>query len=542
EFPIMSINLAADYSLARLKEVAEDLETELEKIQSILEVDVVGGLEREVQVNIDLSALQGYNITFMDIVETLREENSNIPGGSVDVDRLNYLVRVTGEFETPDEIESLVIESPGGKPIYVRDIADVDFGFKKRDSYARLQLLRTETEDGELLEDPEREVLQVISLNVKQRSGENITEIAKAIDKTLANFTLPPGTRLEITGDMSENIESLLTDLENNIISGLIFVVAVLLFFLGIRTATLVAIAIPLSMFLSFIIFQALGQTLNFIILFSLIIALGMLVDNAIVIVENIYRHREMGHSRFESARLGTKEVAGPVVASTATTVAAFVPMLFWPGIIGEFMSYLPMTLIITLTASLFVALIINPVITGIFVKLENEESPPMRRRIRLISVIVMLVFAAIIGLSNWKTLVVLAVAVPVLVYLNRHVFKKLGDRFMESGLPTIIRKYREFLHWMLERDYTVKRAYLRNTFALASFTVGFALVIIGAALKGAGPEVVPGFGAAGFIVFLPGIILLVLGVIGIVLHSFESIYLGGWKSVKAGAYFGGVM
>src|SRR5690606_39965415 len=148
---------------------------------------------------------------------------------------------------------------------------------------------------------------------------------------------------------------SLVKDLENNIISGLLFVVSVLLFFICVRNATLVGIAIPLSMFLSFIVFAAMGQTLNFIILFSLIIALGMLVDNAIVIVENIYRYRSEGHDRWEAARLGTGEVGMAVAASTATTVAAFAPMLLWPGIIGRFMSYLPLTLIVTLSASLFV-------------------------------------------------------------------------------------------------------------------------------------------------------------------------------------------
>src|SRR5690606_5768166 len=415
EFPIMNINLAADYSLVRLKEVAEDLEEEIEKIPTVLEVDVSGGLEREVQVNVELAALQGYNLTFSDLIETIQEENANIPGGSVDVDRLNYLVRVAGEFNSPDEIESLVISAPGGRPIYIRDVADVEFGFKDRESYARLQLFRTEDADGNLIEVDDPSVLQVINLGVKQRPGATITEVAAAVDRVLENFEFPSGTRVEITGDMSESIEMLLSDLENNVISGLIFVVAVLLFFLGVRTATLVGIAIPLSMFLSFIVFQALGYTLNFIILFSLIIALGMLVDNAIVIVENIYRYREMGHSRFEAARLGTGEVGGAVVASTATTVAAFAPMLFWPGIIGEFMSYLPLTLIITLTSSLFVALVINPVITGIFVKLESEERAPMNRRVKVISVVVMVVLALLIGLANWKTLVVLAVAIPVL-------------------------------------------------------------------------------------------------------------------------------
>src|SRR5690625_576869 len=191
--------------------------------------------------------------------------------------------------------------------------------------------------------------MQVISLNVKKRSGDNILETSAAVEAAIADFAFPAGTQVVITGDQSEFVEIMVRDLENNIISGLLFVVAVLLFFLGVRSATLVGVAIPLSMFISFMVFSAMGQTLNFIILFSLIIALAMLVDNDVVIVENIYRFREQGHSRFDAARLGTAEVGGAVVASTATTVAAFAPMLLWPGIIGKFMSYLPLTLIITL-------------------------------------------------------------------------------------------------------------------------------------------------------------------------------------------------
>ncbi len=542
QFPIMTVNLAANYSLSRLKEVGEDLQDEIEKIQSVLAVDLVGGLTREVQVNVDLSAIQGYNLTFMDLVETIQQENTNIPGGSVDVDRLNYLVRVDGSFDDPAEIENLVIDAPDGRPIYVRDVAEVDFGFKERESFARLQLFQTETEDGELVPVADREVLQVISLNVKKRSGDNIIETAEAVRAEIESFAFPSGTRVVVTGDQSEDVVALVKDLENNIISGLIFVVAVLLFFLGVRTATLVGIAIPLSMFLSFIIFDALGYTLNFIMLFSLIIALGMLVDNAVVIVENIYRFREKGYSRFDAARLGTAEVAGPVVASTATTIAAFAPMLFWPGIIGEFMSNMPLTLIVTLAASLFVALIINPVITGIFIKLETEERKKMSRRVKLVSAVTMILIAAVVGMANYKTLIVLAIGIPLLILLHRRAFKPVGDYFVETGLPRVVSRYRTFLAWMLQRDYSVKHAYFRNTGALAGFTLGLLLVIIGLSLSGIGPAVAGGFSGSSLLLLIPGMVLLIGGIIGIVVHSIESIFLGGSKSIRAGLIFGGVM
>lgn len=542
EFPIMTVNLAANYSLSQLKEVAENLEDEIETIQEVLEVDVVGGLEREVQIDVDLNALQGYNLAFMDIVDAIRAENTNMPGGSVDVDRLNYLVRVDGTFDIPDEIENIVIEAPGGQPIYVRDVADVDFGFKDRASYARLQLFRTETDDGDLVRTDDQEILQVISLNVKKRSGENIILTAKAVQAVVDEFTFPQGTRILVTGDQSLDVQNMIDDLENNIISGLIFVVAVLLFFLGVRTATLVGVAIPLSMFLSFIIFQAFGYTLNFIILFSLIIALGMLVDNAVVIVENIYRYREMGYSRFEAARRGTAEVGGPVVASTATTVAAFVPMLFWPGIIGEFMRNMPLTLIVTLSASLFVALIINPVITGIFVRLESEERKKVRGSTRLGSVLILLLLAVLVGLANYRMLVVFAIAIPAVIWIHAKCFKPIGDYFAQKLLPRIITTYRSLLAWMLYRDYNVRRPWLRNTGALASLTAGFVLLIGGGLLAGVGSPVAGGLSGPALLLMIPGVILLLLGVLGIMLHCLESIFLGGWKSVRAGLIFGSVM
>ena len=538
EFPILTVNLAANYSLSQLKEVAEDLEEEIETVQGVLEVDVVGALEREVQIDVDLNALQGYNLAFMDIVDAIRAENTNMPGGSVDVDRLNYLVRVDGTFDVPEEIENIVIEAPGGEPVYVRDVARVDFGFKDRTTYARLQLFRTETEDGELERTEDQDILQVISLNVKKRSGENIIHTAQAVQEKVDAFAFPRGTRILVTGDQSEDVQNLIDDLENNIISGLIFVVAVLLFFLGVRTATLVGVAIPLSMFLSFIIFQAFGYTLNFIILFSLIIALGMLVDNAVVIVENIYRYREMGHGRFEAARRGTAEVGGPVVASTATTVAAFAPMLFWPGVIGEFMSNMPLTLIVTLSASLFVALIINPVITGIFVRLESEERVKPQGAARIGRILIFVLLAALLGLANYRTLAVFLVAVPLLIWLHKKLFKPIGDYFVETLLPNAVAAYRLLLAWMLQRDYSVRWAWARNTGALASLTAGFVLLIGGLLLSGVGPPAAGGMSAAGLLLIMPGALLALIGAAGVMLHCAESLYLGGWNTVRAGLVF----
>jgi multidrug efflux pump len=535
QFPIMTVNLAADYSLARLKLVGEDLQDALEAIPSVLEVDLIGGLDREVQVNVDLASLQAYNLAFEDVIEAISRENTNIPGGSIDVDRLNYLVRVDGNVRDPREIESFVITTPGGRPIYVRDVAEVDFGFKDRESYSRLQVFAEEDEGGRLQYVDNPQTSQVISLNVKKRSGDNIIETAANVNQVIDAFDFPSGTQVVITGDQSKYVEALVRDLENNIISGLIFVIAVLLFFLGVRAATLVGIAIPLSMFIAFLVFSAMGQTLNFIILFSLIIALGMLVDNAIVIVENIYRFREEGYSRFEAARLGTAEVGGAVVASTATTVAAFAPMLLWPGVIGKFMSFMPLTLIITLLSSLFVALVINPVLTGIFVRLDHEKSGQAPPALRGLLAGIALVVGLMLAFANWQTLVVLVIAIPLLYFLHTRFFKPVGDDFVQTGLPRLIRFYRGFLSWMLHRDYSAKRPYLRNTFALGALATGFMMVVAGGALGTV-------FGSASAVILIPGVVLLFVGVVGVTIHALESLFLGGRTSVIGGLVVGGVM
>lgn len=539
DFPVLTVNMLTDGSLTQLRAVAEDLQDEIEGVPGVSGVDLIGGLEREVQVNVDLAALQGAGLTMNDLVMAVQTENANIPGGSVDIGPENYLLRVNGEFERPEEILDLVVAAPGGTPIYVRDLAEVTFGYKDRTSYARLQILQREGEGGAMTTVADAENLQVIRLNVKKAAGENIIEVVNDVEAVIAAHELPRGVETVLTGDQSREVEILVKDLENNIIAGILFVVAVLLFFLGVRNATLVGLAIPLSMFVSFLVFSIMGQTLNFIILFSLIIALGMLVDNAIVIVENIYRFREEGHDRWSAARLATSEVAIPVATSTLTTVAAFAPMLLWPGIIGKFMSYMPLTLIVTLMSSLFVALVLNPVITGLFMRTAEEEAAAKARprdpRMRRIALGAVAFTALVVGLTNWKTLVFLAIAVPAVYLLHHYVLSPMQHRFAGEIFPRFAERYRSFLRWMLQRDYGVRRGLLRNTFALGSFTAGFLLLILGGALSSISR---PG----GMLLLAPGGLLLVVGLLGIVVHALESAFMGARTSVKAGLGFGAVV
>ncbi|HUU59715.1 MAG TPA: efflux RND transporter permease subunit, partial [Phycisphaerae bacterium] len=350
EMPIMMINISGPISPVRLKAIAEELEDRIESIPGVLGVDILGALEREIRVEPDPDRLAAYGLTLEELLRLIPSENVNISAGGLETEGTKFNIRVPAEFVKADEVDQLLLTVRNGRPIYLSDVARVRDTYKDRLSYSRL--------DGR----------SSITVAVRKRVGENIVAIAQVVKRILeqARTQLPKGVEFALVMDQSDDIHMMVADLENNIVTALILVVAVLILFMGLRTSMIVAMAIPLSMLMSFAILHAMGITLNMIVLFSLILALGMLVDNAIVIVENVYRHREMGYGPVQAAMKGTGEVAWPVITSTATTLAAFSPLLFWPGIMGDFMSYLPMTVMIVLSSSLFVALVISPVICSV--------------------------------------------------------------------------------------------------------------------------------------------------------------------------------
>jgi len=358
EMPIVVFSLSGTCGITRLKEIADDLEEEIESIPGVLEAEVTGGREREIRIEVDPDKLAYYRIPITAFQNAVYSENQNTSGGSITLGDGRYQLRVPGEFESPEEIYYLVVSSFEGKPVYLKDLARVVDGFKDETSRSRL--------NGHT----------AVNITVKKRVGENIIEITDKIDELLERrqHSWPQGTRITKLMDRAKEVRLMIADMENNIISGLILVIIVLFFALGFRNAVLVSLAIPFSMLLSFIILHALGITLNIVVLFSLTLALGMLVDNAIVIIENVYRYMEQGVPRIQAAMKATSEVAYPVIGSTITTLAAFFPMIFWPGIMGEFMKYLPITLIITLSSSLFVAMVINPALAAIFMRLKKEK------------------------------------------------------------------------------------------------------------------------------------------------------------------------
>ena len=359
EFPIMFVNYEGPVGPARLKEYAEVLQDKIEAIPGVLSAEITGGLTHEVQINCDINRLKGYDVSFNDIIGSIASENLTIPGGSINNGRTEFTVRVPGEFENPKPIEDIVVKMRNGQPIYIRDVADVDYSYEDRDTYSRLNL------------DP------VVTLTVKKRAGENLIRIADQVNELVAQEAevLPAGVGISISGDQSEEIRRSVHELENSVMTGMFLVVLVLFAFFGVKNALLISTAIPLSMLIGIVVLAIMGVTLNFVVLFALVLVLGIVVDDAVVVIENIYRHQqEYGKGLIEAAKDGTKEVAVPVATATFTTVAAFLPLLFWPGIVGEFMYYLPVTVLATMLSSLFVGLIISPVQGSVFINYHKER------------------------------------------------------------------------------------------------------------------------------------------------------------------------
>ncbi len=347
EFPIMFVNVGGNVGLARLKKIADDLQDRIEGIPGVLRADISGGLEPEVQVNVDVYRMNAYQVSFDDVANAIRGENLSIPGGSIDTKEKTLTIRVPGEFKEVKPLENIVLKIQNNKPIYLRDVAVVDYSFEDRQTYARLN------------------TTEVVSLAVRKRAGENLLRITDEVKRIVKEEqeALPEGIKLDVSNDQSRFVTRMVKELENSIFTGMFLVVMSLFMFFGFKNSILISTAIPLSMFIGFVVLSALGITLNMVVLFSLVMVLGILVDDAVVVIENIYRHQqEYNEHPIQAAKTAAGEVFVPVLTSTITTLSAFLPLAFWPGIVGDFMKYFPFTLIITLTASLFVAYIISPV------------------------------------------------------------------------------------------------------------------------------------------------------------------------------------
>ncbi len=437
QMPIMQVHVSGDLPLDKMKKYADDLKDEIEGLKEITRADMVGALEREIQIDVDMYKAQVANISFTDIENAVKYENMTISGGLIDMDGLKRSISVKGEYKDPQKLSDIVIRGPTGATVYLRDIAQIRDDFEEKESYARL------------------EHKNVISLNVIKRSGENLIHASDKIREISARYEkeiFPPGLKVTITGDQSEKTRVTLHDLINTIIIGFILVTVILMFFMGTTNAIFVAMSVPLSCAVAFMVFPTIGFKLNFIVLFSFLLALGIVVDDAIVVVENTHRIFANGKMPIKkAAKLAAGEVFLPVFSGTMTTLAPFIPLAFWQGVIGKFMFYLPITLIVTLLASLVVAYIINPVFAVDFMKThEEEEKTRNNKKGYRITAIIFGAIALLSYISGNFGLGNFAIVLFGLYSLNRFVLWKWIKKFQEDRWPRVQNFYKGIMEWAL--------------------------------------------------------------------------------------------
>ena len=462
EQPIMYVNLSGNLPASQLKKLADDFQDKIEALPEITRVDIVGALEQQVNVDVDLTKLQASQLSFTDIENAIARENITVSGGSIDVGDQKRAVRVAGQYANAADIADIQIKNLRGAPVRLGDIATVQDAFKDRESYARL--------DGQ----------PTVTLNVVKRQGENLLDASDKIHDLVkeSQASMPKGLKITITGDSSNETRNTLNDLINTIIIGFLLVTLILMFFMGTTNALFVGLSVPLSMFLAFVMLPTLGFSLNMIVLFAFLLALGIVVDDAIVVIENTHRllHDHPNLSTTQAAKLAAGEVFIPVLAGTLTTVAPFVPLMFWPGIVGSFMFYLPVTLILTLGASLIVAFIMNPVFAVSFMEreehLDRVEKPKMSRGF-LIGMGVLLAIALLGYLAGSTFTGNLFITILVLCLLDKYVFVYMIAGFQRTLLPALQNGYARLV------EIAVGGSIWRQVAIMASLLVLFVVSIM---------------------------------------------------------------
>ena len=439
EIAIMNINLTGDYPVEKLKDYGEYLEDLIEDLHQIKKVDIRGAQEKEVEIAVDVYKMMASKVSFNDILQAIGNGNMTLSAGNLVNSGQRRTIRIIGEIETPEALENFIIKSENGA-VYLRDVANITFKDKEKTTYAR------------------KEGQSVVMLEVKKRAGKNMIQAADEIKMIVAQAQdnyFPKDLEVVITNDSSSRTLNQVDDLVNNIIFGILLVVTVLMFFLGFRNALFVGFAIPMSMFMSFVVLSLLGYTLNTMILFGLIMGLGMLVDNGIVVVENVYRLMYEGVPRVQAAKQGISEIAFPIIISTATTVAAFVPLGLWPGIFGQFMIYFPITLSVVLGSSLFVAIFMNSMLVSKFMEVGDKELS--RKQLIRISLILggfglfILVFGG--AMRGLGTLMILTAA---LFWAYKYGIKRWANKFQAGSLV----RFENWYERQLKRALTGKNVY----------------------------------------------------------------------------------
>ncbi len=449
EMPILFVNIAGDYELSQLKKYADDVQDKIESLKEITRADMVGAPEREIQINVDMYKLQAAKLTMSDIERAVASENLIISGGALTMDEMKRTLSVSGEFKDVETIKNLVVNSMAGATVYLKDVAEIKDSFKEQESFGQLNKKK------------------VITLNVIKRGGENLIEasdkIKAVIDEMKAN-SLPKDLIVTITGDQSRQTRSTLHDLINTIIIGFILVTIVLMFFMGVTNAVFVGLSVPLSMFIAFLVLPGIGFTMNMVVLMAFLLGLGIVVDDAIVVIENTHRLFDNGKKNIvTAAKQAAGEIFLPVLSGTITTLAPFIPLVFWPGIIGKFLHYLPVTMIITLLASLVVAYVINPVFAISFMKphllAPAEEKTGLRSKWTKgakITTLVLLSLATLFYISRFFGMGNLVLLLLLLNMLYRFFIENWVKSFQTKVWPAFQNQYARFLNWALNRPYQV--------------------------------------------------------------------------------------
>ncbi len=434
EIPILNINISGDYPVDKLKEYGEYLQDEIEDLEEIKQVDIRGAQEKEVEVAVDIYRMMAAQVTFQDIINSISNENQTVSAGNLITSGQRRTLRVIGEIEDPAELEDFVVKSENNSPIYLKDVATVSFKEEDKTTYAR--------EFGH----------PVVMLDVKKRAGKNMVAAAEQIQvivQEAIDNEFPQDLTVTIANDQSSKTIGQVDDLVNNIIFGIILVVTVLMFFLGFRNALFVGFAIPMSMFMSLMILSWLGYTMNTMILFGLIMGLGMLVDNGIVVVENVYRLMDEGMPRVEAAKKGIGEIAFPIIISTATTVAAFIPLGLWPGVMGQFMIYFPVTLSVVLGSSLFVAIFFNSVMVSQFMQTEDKDMP-LKNAISISAILAGIGLLVLIIGGSYRALGTLMIFSAIMLWVYRLFLRKAANYFQAKILTRWERIYEKTLRGAL--------------------------------------------------------------------------------------------
>jgi multidrug efflux pump len=444
EFPVLYINISGNYSLDKLKKYADIAQDKIEGVKEITRVDIVGALEREIQIEADIFKMQAAKVTFSDIERAVAGENLTISGGVITTYGTKNTVRLKGQFQKVGDLNAIVVHSSSGAFVKLSDIAVIKDDFKEQESYARL--------DGN----------NVITLNVIKKSGANLLDasdhIKDIVENELKGKEFPSDLTLTLTGDQSRFTRNTLEELNNTIIIGFILVTIVLMFFMGFTNSFFVGLSVPLSMAVAYLVLPGIGFTMNMIVMFGFIFALGIVVDDAIVVIENTHRlHRKHPDIKV-AAKMAAGEVFMPILSGTLTTLAPFFPLAFWPGIVGQFMHYLPVTLIITLFASLFVAYIFNPVFAVSFMQHEYDAETDrkaawkkMRRFLIIVLSLALLFYATkMVGIANFLILVIL------LVFAYEYAIRHWIAAFQNKLWPSLMDSYENTIRFMLKGNRAV--------------------------------------------------------------------------------------